>query len=166
MTTKITLEFDEMPQNIAEKLAFVIEGFVGGKFPMACLHGSRIEHESSASPKPSMVKQKLKPGHVVIGMGVTQSVGSDRYAGTITRTSPSQKTVFFTRDKYKRVDSNGAYSESQEYEYETTPVIRGNLDGDTNESMARWSEKRQRYVVSGTAQSISIGRHAHFDPHF
>lgn len=162
--TTIKLNFEEIPEPLATKLADVITGFVMGSFPMACLQNVEVE-KSSASPQPSMVKQKLKPGHVVVGMGITESVGSDRYAGTITRTSPSQKTLFFTHDHATRADDNGAYTESQEYEYESVPVIKS-ADGGTNESMARWNEKRQRYVVSGTARSLSLGRHQHFDPHF
>ena len=55
-----------------------------------------------------------------VGMGATITSYTDRYAATISRVSPSGKTVWVRRDKAIRTDSNGL-SESQEYTYEPNP---------------------------------------------
>lgn len=55
-----------------------------------------------------------------VGMGITVCMFSDRYAGTITKVSPSKKTFSFTRDKVVRVDKNGM-SDCQVYNYESDP---------------------------------------------
>lgn len=54
---------------------------------------------------------------VTVGTGVTESVGSDAYAGTVTRVSDSGKTLWFKQDRATRVDANGGYSEEQTYTY-------------------------------------------------
>jgi hypothetical protein len=51
-----------------------------------------------------------------VGMGVTYGVGSDRYAGTITRVTASGKTFWWKMDDYKLIEGNGM-SEQQVYEY-------------------------------------------------
>ena len=55
-----------------------------------------------------------------VGMGVTECVGSDRYAGTITRVSKSGKQFWFTHDDVKLVDGS-CMSEHQVYEYTPRP---------------------------------------------
>jgi len=87
-----------------------------------------------------------------VGMGITILMWTDRHAGTITRVSPSGKTIWFREDNAKRIDKNGM-SESQEYEY--TP----NTDG--LEQVARLG-KDGRWK-SG-ARGIAIGyRRAYHD---
>lgn len=55
-----------------------------------------------------------------VGMGVTLCGWTDRYAGTITKISPSGKTLTIVEDIAKRIDKNGM-SESQTYEYTQDP---------------------------------------------
>lgn len=95
-----------------------------------------------------------------VGDGVTVGIGSDRNAGTVQWVSKSGKTLRFTMDKQTRVDKNGAFSEMQEYEYESVPV---NDDG-TNLRSARWSDKRNGYIYMG--RKLGSGRFAYRDPHF
>lgn len=51
-----------------------------------------------------------------VGMGITILMWTDRHAGTITRVSPSGKTIWYQQDEATRTDDHGM-SESQEYEY-------------------------------------------------
>lgn len=60
-----------------------------------------IEHSTMPTPKP--------------GDGVTIYMWSDRHAGTVTRVSPSGKTVWFTEDKV--TEWNNDYGVA----YETVP---------------------------------------------
>jgi len=53
-------------------------------------------------------------------MGVTMSVGSDRYPGTITEVSASGKRIVFQEDVATRTDTNGM-SESQQYTFQQDP---------------------------------------------
>ena len=93
-----------------------------------------------------------------VGMGVTMSVGSDSYPGTITRVSKSGKTFWFREDDYKRVDNNGL-SESQEYEYFP------------DESRAERKATLRNYggfkVSNSDCLHVVVGsRRAYRDPHF
>ena len=56
-----------------------------------------------------------------VGMGITELMWSDRAAGTITRVSPSGKTLWYQLDKATRIDDNGM-SEVQDYAYEPDPT--------------------------------------------
>lgn len=93
------------------------------------------------------------------GDGVTVSVGSDRYAGTIDKVSKSGKTIWFRYDNSRRIDNNGAFSESQTYEYEE------NFDAPLRQASRR---KDGRYRQKGQDWgSVTIGvRNAYRDPHF
>lgn len=52
-----------------------------------------------------------------VGEGLTVVMWTDRKAGTITRVSPSGKTLQYRLDKAVRVDTRGM-CDSQEYRYE------------------------------------------------
>lgn len=60
-----------------------------------------------------------------VGMGITVSLCSDRYAGTIERVSPSGRTVWFRRDTATpNIGTDGygpANSEFYNYSYEPNP---------------------------------------------
>ena len=182
MTTEIRLNFDTMPDDVAQKMAAAIEFYVDHNFPQAGLRSSAVSHPKvpvlkvAGPPRPAFAEVthndivmnddgELRPGHLVLGMGITQSVGSDRYPGTITRFSASQKSVWFTNDEYTRTDDNG-YGGKQEYEFKMRPTYYDHDGTPTNEHMARWSEKRKCYVISGTKSALSKGRRAYFDPSF
>ena len=182
MTTEIRLTFDTMHGDVAQKMAAAIEFYVDHNFPQAGLRSSEVSQRKTPTlvvagpPQPAFAEVvtnfppmnddgELRPGHVVLGMGVTQSVGSDRYPGTITRFSASQKTVWFTNDEYKRTDDNG-YGGVQEYEFKMRPTIYDHDGTATNEHMARWNAKRKCYVISGTRSALSKGRRAYQDPSF
>lgn len=91
-----------------------------------------------------------------VGDGATQSVGSDCYPFTIIEVSPSGKTLTLQRDDAHRIDRNGL-SEDQRYIY--TRATSGAL------RTARWSEKRQRYLVDGRPVSVGVRRY-YQDPSF
>jgi hypothetical protein len=112
---------------------------------------------------------QLWPGQVEVGDGVTEPVGSDRYAGTVTWVSGSGKTLRYTTDE--ATPSGPVHDREQyAYTYQSTPV-RHFTDVSTgkrtsNEHTARWSAKRQRFVVTGGGRGLSAGRHAFQDPSF
>lgn len=121
-------------------------------------------------------EQVLSPGSVKVGDGVTQCIGSDRYAGTVTYVSPSGKTIRFTDDK---ATANGPVHDREQYDYsyesvpeETYERVVGNEEYGfetvvtTNFQTARWSEKRQGFVTKGGRRSLIAGRHHFYDPHF
>lgn len=62
-------------------------------------------------------------GELRVGMGATELSYSDREAYTVQRVV-SENRVIVTRDKVKRIDSNGP-SDVQEYEFENTPLVEG-----------------------------------------
>jgi hypothetical protein len=87
-----------------------------------------------------------------IGMGITISVGSDRYPGTIIDISASGKTITFQKDSYKRIDSNGM-SEDQEYEYSPNP------NGEIEQASLR---KNGRFMLIHTKIPIYVGEREHY----
>ena len=67
-----------------------------------------------------------------VAMGVTIVRWTDRDAGTITRVSPSKKTIWFREDNAKRTDKLGMTDSGQTYEFTANPeapehkaVLRG-----------------------------------------
>jgi hypothetical protein len=60
----------------------------------------------------------------VVGMGVTVIGWTDRHAGTITRVSPSKKTIWYKRDKATRIDKNGMTDSGQKYEFSPDPTAK------------------------------------------
>lgn len=116
----------------------------------------------------SETEQVLCPGHVKVGDGVTERVGSDRYAGTVTHVSPSGKTIRFTHDETKAAPGSNYYGH-QEYEYSSVEEFTVEVaPGFTNSNVrtARWSEKRQRFVPTGGLAGLIAGRHQYSDPSF
>ena len=55
-----------------------------------------------------------------VGMGATIYFYTDRHAATVTKVSPSGKTIELQEDKAVRVDDHGM-SESQSYTFERNP---------------------------------------------
>lgn len=112
-------------------------------------------------------QQVLRPETVKVGDGVTEHIGSDRYAGTVTYVSPSGKTIRFTHDE---ATPNGPVHDREQYDYSYQSVPEKTWEQPygmgpaTNAKTARWSEKRQRYMVHG--RGVSAGRHHFYDPHF
>lgn len=95
-----------------------------------------------------------------VGDGITLAVGSDRYPGTIVRVSATGKTFWYTKDDFRRTDSNG-YGGHQEYEY----II------DPEGTEYRAFQKRRKGVIVGWQSEggspIGLGgRRAYQDPHF
>lgn len=89
-----------------------------------------------------------------VGMGVTVSVGSDRYPGTVIQVTQNGRRVVFQYDLYKRIDSNGM-SESQTYEFSSDP------NGRTEIATLR---KDGRYRITGSKTPVHIGsRSAYYD---
>lgn len=118
---------------------------------------------ASSMEAPLMIDTKpedLVPGKVRVGMGVTIGAGGDSWAYTIREVSSSGLSFWVTKDDGRRVDSNGAYSESQEYEY----TIRPDYDRMTARKV-RWHKGNSRYYVVGAKRVVSAGRHQHIDPH-
>lgn len=112
-------------------------------------------------------KAPLRPETVEVGDGVTMTVGSDRYAGTVFEVSPSGKTFKFTLDKAKAAEGHDYYG-SQKYEYEPVePYDEPSEWGgrNTNVEVARWSEKSQCFK-RGQYSRVFGGRNAYQDPHF
>ena len=58
----------------------------------------------------------------VVGMGVTQGVGSDRYPFTVVEVI-NERRIVVQADEFVRTDHNGL-SESQEYSYTPNPDAR------------------------------------------
>lgn len=109
---------------------------------------------------------RLSPETIKVGDGVTEHVGSDRYAGTVTYVSPSGKTIRFTHDQAKMKPGHTIHTQ-QEYDY--TSVEERTWEDQvfgtrTNAMTARWSAKRERFVYGG--RGLSSGRHQHQDPSF
>lgn len=82
-----------------------------------------------------------------IGMGVTWSVGSDRYPGTIIDISASGKRITFQEDIATRTDTNGM-SELQTYTFQANPL------GEIHTASLR---KDGRWRITGSKMTISLG---------
>lgn len=80
-------------------------------------------------------------------MGVTMSVGSDRYPGTIVEISASGKRIVFQEDIATRTDTNGM-SESQSYTFQPDP------NGSMHIATLR---KDGVFRLTGTKTPITIG---------
>lgn len=98
-----------------------------------------------------------------VGMGATMGVGSDCYPYTIHKVEG--QTLWASEDEYERTDSNGAYTENQDYRYWN--------NNEKNEKMWRQFTLRKngRWVRRGsdmhTGSRLSIGhRKAYRSPHF
>ena len=87
-----------------------------------------------------------------IGMGVTWSVGSDRYPGTIIDISASGKRITFQEDSATRTDSNGM-SESQTYTFQSDP--QGTIHTASLRKDGRWR-------ITGSKMPVYIGNRAKY----
>jgi hypothetical protein len=65
------------------------------------------------------------------GEGATELAYSDRYAYTVTRTTPSGKTFWAKEDSATRTDKNGMTDSGQAYTYKPNP--------DAEEVEVRWT---------------------------
>lgn len=96
----------------------------------------------------------LKPN---VGTGCTECLYTDSHACTITKVSPSGKTIWYRRDRAKVV-SGSAMDGSAEYEYEFDE------NGYDEKATLR---KGGIYRATGTDFYIAIGvRREYYDPHF
>lgn len=97
----------------------------------------------------------------VVGMGCTESVGSDSYACTITWVSPNFKEFRYTHDDCKMIDGS-AMSEHQVYEYTTIP---GAQERTAKLSRRVLDKGLNRYHNHGTPVIVDY-RRAYRDPCF
>lgn len=96
-----------------------------------------------------------------IGMGATYCLGSDRYPYTITYVNGPGTVIEVQADEFKRTDSNGPYTESQDYEY--TPNPNGGKMRVSKRNNGRWVRVGDEKNSCG----FWIGnRRAYRDPHF
>jgi len=92
-----------------------------------------------------------------VGMGVTILAWSDRYAATIIYVSKSRKLVRVQRDRSRRSDNNGAFTEAQSYEYSRDP----------NGSVETYRLGKRGWRAQGGGCGLLIGhREEYRDPHF
>ena len=101
-----------------------------------------------------MKVEMIKPE---VGMGITECWYSDCHPGTISRISPSGKTLWYKRDKAKVIAGSCADGSA---EYEITP------DPNAHEEKATL-RKNGQFRASGTNCFIAIGhRREYYDPSF
>lgn len=101
-----------------------------------------------------MTHTTIKP---VAGMGCTEHLWTDSHACTITRVSPSGKTIWYRRD-IATVISGTTQDGSAKYEY------RFDENGFDEKATLR---KDGRYRATGTDYLIQLNcRTEYYDPHF
>lgn len=92
-----------------------------------------------------------------VGMGCTECLWSDTHAATITKVSPSGKTIWYRRDIAKVVRGS-KHDGSAEYEY--------SYDENGYDHKATLRSNGQ-YRATGTNFIIALGvRNEYYDPHF
>jgi hypothetical protein len=91
-----------------------------------------------------------------VGMGVTILMWTDRYAGTITRVSPSGKTFWYREDK-ATCTGNGM-NESQTWTHEPDP--------NAPEHAARLSKRGEWHRSPGSTRLALGYRNTYRDPSF
>src|SRR5207247_2498802 len=92
-----------------------------------------------------------------VGSGATYAIGSDRYAATVIKVSPSGHQVT-VQDDEDRLTSGSPFSEAQTYEY---------LRNASGRVMTfTWSRKYGRYVNGGSYRLTLGVRRAYRDPSF
>lgn len=89
---------------------------------------------------------------IEVGMGLTEVIGSDRRPGTITKVSPSGKTIEYTLDEVLRTDDNGM-SEQQDYVFLT--------NDDAPSYVARYSAKKDRFYATGRPVTVGVRSYYH-----
>ena len=97
-----------------------------------------------------------------VGDGVTESIGSDRYAYTLVEINRNGKELVIQADEVKRVDENGAFSEAQKYEY---------IQNEKGKKIVITLRKNGRYKRKGETLNSSYNYHigqrnAYRDPSF
>lgn len=92
-----------------------------------------------------------------LGLGATQSCGSDCYPYTVVEFNSKGTSIVVTRDLYTRVDKNGI-SESQQYTFTT--------DASAPQEKLRWSNKFKCYRSKGGSRFFVGSRRAYQDPSF
>ena len=95
--------------------------------------------EHTTNPKPE------------VGMGATIYFFSDRHAATVTRVSPSGKTIELQEDLATRTDSNG-FSEMQSYTFERNPGGR--------RYVARL--RKNGTFKTSTGEGVSLGKRSEY----
>ena len=101
-----------------------------------------------------MTQKNIKPE---VGMGCTECLFSDSHACTITKISPSGKTIWYRRDEAKIIEGS-AFDGSAKYEYSF------NENGYDYKATLR---KDGKYRATGTDSYIVLNcRHEYYDPHF
>lgn len=99
-------------------------------------------------------EEPLKPQ---VGMGCTECLWTDSHAATITRVSPSGKTIWYRQDN-ARVVKGSCQDGSAEYEY--------TFDENGHDKKATL-RKDGNYRSTGTNYLIAIGtRREYYDPSF
>ncbi len=92
-----------------------------------------------------------------VGMGITYSVGSDSYPGTISRVSASGKTFWFKKDDFRaRKDSN--YYGNQKWIYLPDP--------EAQEEKVTRSKRTGKWRRQGGGHVYVGERETYQDPHF
>ncbi len=89
-----------------------------------------------------------------VGEGMSGGFGGDCYSYTVTKVTPSGSTITLREDTAKQT---GDYFGNQKWEVTGQGVGR--------EIVARWSEKRQRYVAK-SGMRLTMGRRWAQDPSF
>jgi hypothetical protein len=103
------------------------------------------------------MKSPDKKHELVVGMGGTLYIGSDRYAYTVTAISPSGKTLTIQEDRAERGEGFDFYK-NQTYVYTANP--KGEIEN------VHWSGKRGRYQHEGHFGFYLGERDHHVDPDF
>lgn len=106
-----------------------------------------------------MTNQSVVP---TVGMGATYCAGSDRYPYTVHHVDG--KKMWISADEYTRTDTNGPYTELQEYTYsnanQDNPGMKWNLC--TLRKDGKWHFGT---TMAGAVLHVGI-RRAYIDPHF
>jgi len=99
---------------------------------------------------------------IEVGMGATESIGSDRYPFTVIEVKKDGKELVLQADNYRRTDNNGL-SELQTYEF--TPNPEGSTTVVTLRKNGRY--KRKGEPMYSYCYCYHIGeRNAYQDPSF
>lgn len=95
---------------------------------------------------------------LVVGIGATMSIGSDRYPYTVVGFTKSGKTLTVVRDNFT-ADKEGGHDYYGNQKWVYTP--RDPINAET----ARWSSKMSCYQIKGTRLRVGE-REAYQDPSF
>lgn len=89
---------------------------------------------------------------LVVGLGATYCIGSDRYACTVVSVSPNKRKVIVQFDKATRTDDSGM-SEDQHYSYER------DVSGELKEMFRR---RDGRYANGVHGGGLLLGKRSHY----